>query len=135
MFPSSKTVLGVSIPFYNESALAFAESADMELFAEDMAGGRYKWATNIISILCRPEGEKYNEQRSLERAEKMGELTMDIFWDVFFCSIKCFNISNANFLTYLLQSESISGVAHKSPGLVGTDGTAKSFHALLASLT
>ena len=133
--PTTTSVMGEDIPLYNETALAFAESADIELFADEMAGGRYKWAVNTISILCRPEGEEYDEKTSLARAEKMGELTMDIFWEVFFCSIKCFNISNANTLTYLLQSVSVKNALRKTPGLVDLDGTDISYQRLLASLT
>lgn len=134
MLPQSKEVLGNNIPLYNEDALTFCESADLELFSDGMAGGRYEWATNLISILCRPKGEQYDEARSLERAKKMDTLTMDIFWEVFFCATKCFNISNANTLTSLLQSESLQRELRTSLASADLDGTDTSYRALLDSV-
>lgn len=76
-------------PMAKETALVFAEAADLMLFSKDLAGGKMERAANIISILCRPikNGviEPYDELKSLQRVEKMKELRMDIVWQVFFC--------------------------------------------------
>jgi len=104
VLPYTKEVMGREVPMYGEQALTFSESADMELFSAKLEAGKYTWAKNIVSILCRPKGEEYDEETSLRRAEKMGSLTMDIVWEVFFCYIKCLNTSNRNTLISLLRS-------------------------------
>lgn len=105
LLPSTKTVLGKDKPMADEQAIVFTESADLEIFSEKLASGIYEYATNIVSILCRPKGEEYDEDKSLKRAEKMGKLSMDIFWEVFFCIIKRSILLNRDMITCLLDRE------------------------------
>ena len=67
------------------------ETDDILKAAHDMDGGRLDVAANIVSILCRPKAEdgkveKYDEARSLERAQTFLDLPMSIVWEVFFCT-------------------------------------------------
>lgn len=82
--PGYYEILGQKRPMGKAQAIEFAEATDLELFADDLKGGKYEVLPNIISILYRPEGEVYDEEKSLKRAEKMKGLTMDIGWSVFF---------------------------------------------------
>lgn len=105
LLPLTKFVLNEERPMADEDAIVFTEAADLEIFSEKLAGGLYEYAPNIVSILCRPKGEKYDEEKALKRAEKMGKLTMDIFWEVFFCIIKQSNTLRKNILISLLDKE------------------------------
>lgn len=88
LLPATKEKLGSKIPFADVTAIEFCEVADLEIEGKKVAGGKYEYAANIISILCRPKGEEYDEDTSLKQAEKFQELTMDIVFEVFFCIIK-----------------------------------------------
>lgn len=105
LLPVTRSVLKEDKPMGNEQAIVFTESADLEIFASKLSGGVYERATNIISILCRPKSEEYDEEKSLQRAESMGKLTMDIFWEVFFCIIKQSHILKRDMLICLLGQE------------------------------
>ena len=105
LLPVTKSILGEQKPMADEQAIVFTESADLEIFANKLSGGVYERATNIISILCRPKGEEYDEEKSLKRAEDMGKLTMDVFWEVFFCIIKQSHILKRDMLICLLGQE------------------------------
>lgn len=92
----------VERPFDNVSAQEFADTADLEIAAKELAGGKFEVAGNIISILCRPLGEEYNEAVSLKRVPLFLEnLTMDICWEVFFYTIRSFHTANNSMQTYL----------------------------------
>jgi hypothetical protein len=85
-FPASKNVLGQNVPMAYETAITFAESADLQLNIDKFKGGQYEIAPNLVSILCRPKGEEYDEDMSLHRAEKLKDVKMDVAWQVFFCA-------------------------------------------------
>lgn len=83
--PASKEVFGVNVPLVDFSALEFAESAD--LMIEITAMNKERDLTklgNVLAILCRPEGEPYDEDVCLGRAKEFQDLTMDVVWNVFF---------------------------------------------------
>lgn len=90
-FPRSKDVLGSVIPFAYTTAVEFAEMADLQIYSQEIAEGRYTVAANITSIMCRPKGEEYDEDTSLERAEKLKDMKMSDVWEVFFCLIELLN--------------------------------------------
>ena len=93
LYPASRIKMGEKIPLSEATALEFTEIADLEIFAKEMEGGKYEKAANIISILCRPEGEEYDEEISLKRAETMKDIPLNVMWDVFFWLIKHINAS------------------------------------------
>jgi hypothetical protein len=101
--PETKIILGHEKPMANASALEFAEVADLQVFAHNMQGGKIEVAPNIISILCRPSGERYNEATCLERAKEFKELSMSIFWEVFFCLTELLTISRQRTAISLLE--------------------------------
>jgi hypothetical protein len=39
----------------------------------------------FTAIYLRPEGEMYDEQKVADRAKVFEKLTMDVYWEVFFC--------------------------------------------------
>lgn len=106
MFPESKIALGIEKPFANETAKTFCESADLLINCEKLKQGKYQSMANIIAILCRPAGEKYNEETSLKRALMFDNLTMDIVWQVFFYLIPSYNSLQKILETYLKELES-----------------------------
>lgn len=86
--PQSREVFGVMVPMVSLTALEFTESADMMIHAAHLTQSRdFTKVANLISIVCRPEGEEYNEEVSLARAKEFLNLPMDIVWDVFFSLI------------------------------------------------
>ena len=119
--PTSDNVLGNPVPMANAQTIEFTEVADLEIYSEKLNGGKYQIAANIISILCRPKGEEYDEQTSLKRADMFMDLTMDIVWEVFFCIHQLSIISSQNILIY--QSEkALEATNLKRPALIRLGG-------------
>jgi hypothetical protein len=86
--PVDKKIFGQPVPMVDVSALEFAESADLMVYVSKIAEDKdLTKIANLIAILCRPQGEKYNEDVSLVRAEKFKSLDMDTVWNVFFSLI------------------------------------------------
>lgn len=86
--PKSKKVFGEDVPMSDAMALEFTESADLMVHLARMSRERdFSRCANLVSILCRPDGEQYNEDTSLQRAERFKRLTMDVVWNVFFSLI------------------------------------------------
>ncbi len=103
LMPQARMQLGQSIPMADEQVITFAEATDLQVHAEALGIGKYKAMANIISILCRPKDEEYDEDRSLKRAETMMKLPMDTVWEVFFCIMKHYNMLGTHMWTYLLE--------------------------------
>lgn len=107
-YPKTRTfqvgAITVERPFDNVVAQEFADAADLEIAAKNLAGGKFEVAANIMSILCRPLGEEYNEAASLQRVPLFLEnLTMNICWEVFFYTIRSFLIANNSIPTSLKE--------------------------------
>ena len=83
--PTIKKILNEERPMASTTAIEFCEAADLDVYSKNLVGGKFEVAANITAILCRPNGEKYNEELALSRAEGFKELPMDIIWEVFFC--------------------------------------------------
>ena len=60
------------------------QGADLMAALQKVDGSTFKLFANVISIYCLPAGEKYDEQTSLERADKFMNLPMDEVLGVFF---------------------------------------------------
>lgn len=104
--PTNKTVFGKPVPMADISALEFTESADLLIHVSAMTKDRdFARVANLIAILCRKEGEKYDEKISLERAEKFKALTMDVTWNVFFSLIAPLVIVGQSALIASLEKE------------------------------
>lgn len=87
--PRDKNVLGSVRPMAEEQTITFTESVDLQLYADKMQKGKLEVMANVISIICRPEGEEYDEEVSLARAEEFMTLPMTVVWEVFFYLIEC----------------------------------------------
>lgn len=103
LIPQPKDVLGAKVPAADETAQSFAEAADLMLVAERFAGGKFELAPHLVSIFCRPKGEIYNENISLERAKKLQNIKMDVVWEVFFCLTEFLPLQNTRDLLSLLN--------------------------------
>ena len=73
--------LGGIMPMADTTAEEWAESNDLRIASAHPA----EYMHLIVAILCRPEGEAYNERVARERAEKFKQLPFTIALDVFFC--------------------------------------------------
>ena len=73
--------LGGVMPMADTTAEEWAESNDLRIASAHPA----EYMHLIVAILCRPEGEAYNERVARERAEKFKQLPFTIALDVFFC--------------------------------------------------
>lgn len=125
LLPITDKVLNMTIPMAGEPIITFTEAADLQIYSEDMAGGKFGVAANIVSILCRPEGEAYNEKVSLKRAEGLKELTMDKVWEVFFCITQQVTISKQNTLISSLEARLNRLKEQNEAGQLASVGTAE----------
>lgn len=82
--PESKIIFDKVVPMADVSIYEFTESADLQISASKEIGREFDYMANIISILARPKGEKYDEQKSLKRAEIFQDISMDKAWTIFF---------------------------------------------------
>ena len=83
---STMDIAGRQMPFSDASVIELCEATD--LYNVD----RMMWAALIVAILCRPELEKFDEEKVKERAKNMVTLPMSIALEVFFCSSLRMNI-------------------------------------------
>ena len=74
---------GGLLPMSDETAESWAESNDLYLASENP----YDCMALIVAILCRPEGEKYDELKARERAEEFRQLPAYIAFEFFFCKL------------------------------------------------
>ncbi|MBQ4278572.1 MAG: hypothetical protein IJC16_01280 [Rikenellaceae bacterium] len=70
---------GMTMPMADASAAELCGATDL------YNAGRGAQAAMIVAMLCRPEGEPYDERRAKERARTMTGLPMSIAMEVFFC--------------------------------------------------
>lgn len=75
---------GGVMPMADVTAEEWAESNDLRIASSNPI----EYAHLIVAILCRPEGEKYNERVARERAEKFRNLPCSLAFDVFFCKLR-----------------------------------------------
>ena len=79
---------GGIMPMANTTAEEWAESNDLRVACSNPA----EYMHLVVAILCRPEGEKYNERVARERAEKFKQLPCSVGLDVFFCRLSRMSI-------------------------------------------
>lgn len=106
------------------TAVEFCETADLDLAARQLNGGKLEYAANIVAILCRPEGESYDERRSLARVPLFRQkLTMDIVWAVFFYTVQQYTLLLG--YTHIYSAAAQAMPKAEMPGtLTATAGTA-----------
>lgn len=102
-FPQWKDVLGEKVPMAYATAVEFAEMSDLQIYSHELAGGKYEVLANIASIMCRPKGEPYDEDTSLQRAKSLQNMKMSDAWEVFFCLIELLNTQTELDQAYLKE--------------------------------
>lgn len=83
--PNVLKIEDLEVPGIDLTAIEFTEAADLQIAASQMEAGRLENASKIVAILCRPEGEEYDEKVMLQRALSFQKLPMSVVWEVFFC--------------------------------------------------
>jgi hypothetical protein len=84
MLPKSRNVLGEERPMGYVETVQYTEATDIDVYMRSLDKKDYSVLANIVSILCLKEGEEYDEETCLVRAESFRKLPMHIVWDVFF---------------------------------------------------
>lgn len=92
ILPKAKKVLGEDRLMGFISTVQFTEASDLDVYMRSLDKKNYSVLANIVSILCVKEGEEYDEDISLKRAEEFKTLTMDVVWDVFFYLSELLNL-------------------------------------------
>lgn len=78
VIPASGTdALGNTVPLSGITAKEFCDASDITA-ADDLT-----LAPLLLAVLCRPEGEPYDEERAKARARKMGDVPMSIYLEVY----------------------------------------------------
>lgn len=80
---------GGVMPMAETTAEEWAESNDLRIASSNP----FEYMHLIVAILCRPEGEVYNERVARERSEKFKQLSCTVALDVFFCKLYRMSIS------------------------------------------
>lgn len=87
LFPLwEKDVNGEFKPISNMEAIAFTESADLQLAGAKVESGKFDYIPHIIAVFCKAKGEKYDEKEVLRKAELFKQLPVTVAWEVFFYS-------------------------------------------------
>lgn len=89
---------GGVMPMAEVTAEEWAESNDLRI----ATANPFEYMHLIVAILCRPEGEKYNEHVARERAELFKQLPCTVALDVFFCKLLRMSTS-LNFMAERLE--------------------------------
>jgi len=92
VLPESTEIMGVERPMYKEPFITWSEADDLLKSCNQIISGKLEAAKHIVSIIARPEGEKYDEATSLKRADSFLDLPMFVVWEVFFCTLKLQNM-------------------------------------------
>jgi hypothetical protein len=112
--PKSRKVMGKERPMGKISTIQFTEAADLDIAMREYDEGDYSKLANIVSILCTKEGEEYDEDVCLDRAEKFMDLTMDIVWDVFFYLDELWSLSTLHTLQSSLEEGNLNKLLRQS---------------------
>jgi hypothetical protein len=84
-FPKTISVLGQKVYFSQEPIVSFVEACDIDISTNGLINEGIKKLPLFMAVYCRPEGEKYNEQKTFERVDLFKSISMDIVWSLFFC--------------------------------------------------
>ena len=102
LLPKSLKVFDKYLPGHSEKSLTFVEGQGLfRAYVDTQEKGNLRM---LIAIYCRPEGEEYNEQKAIERAEQFGELPMSVAWEVFFCITELLSTSTRTINTYYQEA-------------------------------
>lgn len=85
--PETVTIMDQEIPLRHESLIAYCDACDI-LHGMRIGKDDVKRLALFMGIYCRKKGEKYDEQRALERQQVMMKVPMSIVWSVFFYTVR-----------------------------------------------
>lgn len=83
------------------TAVEFCEAADLEILGLELFKNKGEVMARLMAVLCRPEGEKYDEEKIRERIEPFKKLTLDKVWEVDFFLTGYLNGFAQNVAVYL----------------------------------
>ena len=78
----------------------YIEAAQLELLAEKHKAGRVGIIAEQMAVLCRENGEQYDEKLVAKKTKLFGALTMDVVWSFVFFLTKQTNIFKKHIQTY-----------------------------------
>lgn len=81
--PSAEKMLNDTRPMSDTDVLQTLEALELSSHQSEMGG---QGLAGLVAILARKDGESFLESTAIKRAEEFKTLTMDVFWEVFFCS-------------------------------------------------
>ena len=84
-FPKTFRISEIEIPMANEPIVTFTEASDIMAAWSTMAEKGAENVSLIAAIYCRRKDEKYSQDVAIARARMFTELSMDIYWSLFFC--------------------------------------------------
>lgn len=79
----------------------FIETAQLNMLADKAKAGRFSVIGEQMAILCREDGEEYDEQKVIKKTKLFKNLTMDVVWDFVFFLTTQTNIYKKNTRTFL----------------------------------
>ena len=62
----------------------YIEAAQLDMLAENNEAGKFGVIAEQMAILCREEGEEYNEEKVIVKTKLFQNLKMDVVWDFIF---------------------------------------------------
>lgn len=78
---------GETIPGGWMETIEFTEAADLLRNATSIEEGVVSKVPMLIAIMCRKKGEKYDEERVIQRAKDFERLPLSVAWEVLFFSM------------------------------------------------
>lgn len=112
---------GGVMPMADTTAEEWAESNDLRI-----ASARpVEYMHLIVAILCRPEGEAYDEKVARERAERFRQLPCTVALDVFFCRFARMSTTLVLMSEYLVQLKAAAEKA-EATSLLSDNGSSAS---------
>lgn len=79
----------------------YIEAAQLDMLNDKLEGGRFEAVAEQMAILCKEEGEVYDEIKIEKKKKIFMNLTMDVVWDFVFFLTKQINHYKTNIQTYL----------------------------------
>lgn len=85
MLPESLRIESDVLPMYSSQTVDFIESSNIMAMIAELKEKGINYMSMVVAIVCRPDGEKYDEKTAFERSKQFSELPMSVVWEVFFC--------------------------------------------------
>jgi hypothetical protein len=114
LMPETLDISGFEVLQYKTEARQFVEASQLlKMFAEMKTEGLRVWAAFAATVVKETKGEYYNEEAAAKRTSEMQDLPMDIFWELFFCTLQHTIRSVSVSLKYMLHG--VDQVKAKKP--------------------